>query len=202
MQSHYTIYVVDDDEIHNQSLTRLLIENGYQTRSYLSVDEFLKQTNLIANSILLLDMRMPEKNGIALQKELLERKISLPIIFLSGQSFPNEIVESFRKGAFNFFFKPFDCDELLKAITDAIVYDQMQKESINHTINQKILYERLSEREKEIFKLLCEGLLSKEIAFQLSITPRTVKAHKANIMTKMNATRIQDLVKISFEINK
>lgn len=196
------IYIVDDDEHHRISLKKLLVDYKFNVFDFDSASQFLDQSELVRPAALLLDMRMPLMSGLDLQKSLAEKNIKLPIIFLSGQSFHNEIIDSFRLGAFDFILKPFDCDELIEKITKAIDCDNNHEISTTNKDKIKDLFNKLTNREVEIYKLINEGLMNTEIAETLCITARTVKFHKSQIMQKMNSKTSQDLLKKWIEIHQ
>jgi RNA polymerase sigma factor (sigma-70 family) len=124
-----------------------------------------------------------------------------PIVFLSGQSHPQQIVKGLKKGALDFLFKPFNIEELLQAIDQAIEYDQKQLKRHLKESEIKRNYNSLTPREREVFDLLVEGLMNKEIAERLGTTDATIKVHKARVMEKMQANSLQELVKFYLESN-
>ena len=190
-----SIYIVDDDDHHRQSLKKLLSLSGYIVYDFDSADSFLDFKNISHPCALLLDMRMPEKNGVYLQKKLIESKNQMPIIFVSGQSFAEEIIESMKNGAFDFVLKPFSCDTLLSTIARALELDSNNQASNKQLHEVTRAFNNLTEREKEVYYHLNQGFPSITIAKKLNITPRTVKAHKAQVMCKMDADSLQSLLK-------
>lgn len=140
-------------------------------------------------------MAMPHMTGIQLQQSIIDLDYKTPIIFISGESHPHQIVSGLKKGAINFIFKPFQFEELLNAVSEAIEFDdqQTERESKKTSISQELL--SLTHREEEVFNLLVEGLSNKEIAIRLGTVDATIKAHKGRLMAKMHANSIQDLVK-------
>lgn len=124
-----------------------------------------------------------------------------PIVFLSGQSHPQQIVKGLKKGALDFLFKPFNIEELLQAIDQAIEYDQKQLKRHLKDSEIKRNYNSLTPREREVCGLLVEGLMNKEIAERLGTTDATIKVHKARVMEKMQANSLQELVKFYLESN-
>ena len=136
-----------------------------------------------------------------IENELEKIGFTTPIIFLSGQSHPQEIVKGLKKGALDFLFKPFNLEELLNAIRDALEYDQKQFKRILKVSEIKKNFNTLTPREKEVCALLVEGLMNKEIAERLGTTDATIKVHKARVMEKMRASSLQDLVRYHLELN-
>ena len=189
------IYLIDDDESMRTSLARMLGEVGYQVQEYASATDFLEKSLPLAPAVILLDMQMPDITGLELQKELLSLGRKTPIIFISGQSHPHQIVQALKNGAIDFLFKPFNLEELLQAINEALKFDQRQLKSLTKEIETKKNYALLTPREKEVSALLVKGFLNKEIAEQLGISKATIKVHKARVIEKMQVTSMQDLVK-------
>lgn len=189
------IYVVDDNNSVRTSLARLLITIGYTVENFSSGADFLKSYKPISPAVILLDMAMPQMTGIQLQQSIIDLGYKTPIIFISGESHPHQIVSGLKKGALNFIFKPFQFEELLNAVSEAIDFDdqQTQREIKKTSISQELL--SLTHREEKVFKLLVEGLSNKEIAIRLGTVDATIKAHKGRLMAKMHANSIQDLVK-------
>ena len=189
------IYLIDDDESMRTSLARMLGDVGYQVQEYASATEFLEKSLPLAPAVILLDMQMPDVTGLDLQKQLVGLERKTPIVFISGQSHPHQIVQALKNGAIDFLFKPFNLEELLQAINEALKFDQRQLKSLTKEIETKKNYALLTPREKEVSALLVKGFLNKEIAQQLGISKATIKVHKARVIEKMQVTSMQDLVK-------
>jgi len=189
------IYLIDDDNSMRESLTRMLRDVGYLVEDYASAVKFLETSIPVSPAVILLDMQMPDMTGIELQEKLVKLGRKTPIVFVSGQSHPHQIVQSLKKGAVDFLFKPFNLEELLKAIADAIEFDRRQLKRISLDIETKREYESLTPREREVCTWLVEGLLNKDIAVKLGTTDATIKVHKARVMSKMHVDSVQTLVK-------
>ena len=189
------IYLIDDDESMRTSLGRMLGEVGYQVQEYASATEFLEKSLPLAPAVILLDMQMPDVTCLDLQKQLVGLGRKTPIVFISGQSHPHQIVQALKNGAIDFLFKPFNLEELLQAINEALKFDQRQLKSLTKEVETKKNYALLTPREKEVSALLVKGFLNKEIAQQLGISKATIKVHKARVIEKMQVTSMQDLVK-------
>ena len=189
------IYLIDDDESMRTSLARMLGEVGYQVQEYPSATDFLEKSLPLAPAVILLDMQMPDVTGLDLQKQLVSLGRKTPIVFISGQSHPHQIVQALKNGAIDFLFKPFNLEELLQAINEALKFDQRQLKSLTKEIETKKNYALLTPREKEVSALLVKGFLNKEIAQKLGISKATIKVHKARVIEKMQVTSMQDLVK-------
>ena len=189
------IYLIDDDESMRVSLSRMLRELGYLVEDYSSAATFLQKSIPIAPAVILLDMQMPDMTGLDLQEKLLSLGRKTPIVFVSGQSHPHQIVQGLKKGALDFLFKPFNLEELLKAVADAIAFDGRQLKRVFMDVETTREYESLTPREREVCIWLVKGLLNKDIAVKLGTTDATIKVHKARVMDKMNADSVQVLVK-------
>ena len=189
------IYLIDDDESMRVSLSRMLRELGYLVEDYSSAATFLQKSIPIAPAVILLDMQMPDMTGLDLQEKLLSLGRKTPIVFVSGQSHPHQIVQGLKKGALDFLFKPFNLEELLKAVADAIAFDGRQLKRVSMDVETTREYESLTQREREVCIWLVKGLLNKDIAVKLGTTDATIKVHKARVMDKMHADSVQVLVK-------
>lgn len=196
-----TIYLIDDDDAIRRSLSRMLADVGYDVFDYNSATSFLSNSRVVSPAVILLDMQMPDLSGLELLDCLEKKSSTTPIIFLSGQSHPQQIVKGLKKGALDFLFKPFNLEELLNAIQTALEYDRKQFKRILKTSEIKQNFLLLTPREKEVFFLLVSGLMNKEIAQQLGTTDATIKVHKARVMEKMRAASVQDLVRFHLEMN-
>ena len=189
------IYLIDDEESMRTSLGRMLRELGYLVEDYASASMFLEKSVPVSPAVILLDMQMPDSTGLDLQEKLLKFGLKTPIIFISGQSHPHQIVSGLKKGAVDFLFKPFNLGELLKSIADAIDFDSRQLKRISLDLEATREYVSLTPREREVCGWLVKGLLNKDIALKLGTTDATIKVHKARVMEKMHADSLQNLVK-------
>jgi FixJ family two-component response regulator len=189
------IYLVDDDESMRTSLTRMLREVGYMVEDHSSALTFLEKSIPVSPDVILLDMQMPDMTGLDLQEKLLQLGRKTPIVFVSGQSHPHQIVKGLKKGALDFLFKPFNLEDLLKAVAEAIDFDRRQLKRVSQDVETKKDYANLTPREKEVCSWLVQGLLNKDIAVKLGTTDATIKVHKARVMDKMHVDSVQTLVK-------
>jgi len=196
-----TVYLIDDDNSMRDSLARMLRDVGYSIQDFESATSFLQNSLPVAPAVIVLDMQMPDVSGLDLMERLEKLGRKTPIVFLSGQSHPQQIVKGLKKGALDFLFKPFNIDELLQAIDQALDYDQKQLKRNLKDGEIKRNFSSLTPREKEVCTLLVEGLMNKEIAERLGTTDATIKVHKARVMEKMQAHSLQDLVKFYLESN-
>jgi FixJ family two-component response regulator len=195
------IYLIDDDESMRTSLTRMLREVGYMVEDHSSALTFLEKSIPVSPAVILLDMQMPDMTGLDLQEKLLQLGRKTPIVFVSGQSHPHHIVKGLKKGALDFLFKPFNLEDLLKAVAEAIDFDRRQLKRVSQDVETKKDYANLTPREKEVCSWLVQGLLNKDIAVKLGTTDATIKVHKARVMDKMHVDSVQTLVKKFLESN-
>ena len=173
----------------------MLINYGYSVSVFERPEKFIEESIPVSPAAILLDMRMPTMLGTELQKQLNQLGRNTPIIFISGESMPHEIVTAMKQGAIDFLFKPFNLDDLLKAVASAVEKDkEVFKVTVQSmTVTQR--YESLTPREKQVCALLVDGLMNKDIAVRLGTTDATIKVHKSRVMEKMQADSLQDLVR-------
>ncbi len=195
------IYLIDDDESMRTSLRRMLKDVGYIVEDFSSAATFLEHSLPVAPAVILLDMQMPDMTGLDLQEKLLQLGRKTPIVFVSGQSHPHQIVKGLKQGAMDFLFKPFNLEDLLKAVADALDFDRRQLKRVSKEVETKRDYATLTPREKEVCFWLVKGLLNKDIAIKLGTTDATIKVHKARVMDKMNVESLQILVAKYLESN-
>ena len=195
------IYLIDDDESMRTSLSGMLKDVGYIVEDFSSAVTFLEHSVPVAPAVILLDMQMPDMTGIDLQEKLLQLGRKTPIIFISGQSHPHQIVKSLKRGAVDFLFKPFNLEDLLKAVADALEFDKRQLKRVSKEVETKKDYATLTPREREVCFWLVKGLLNKDIAVKLGTTDATIKVHKARVMDKMHVESVQVLVAKYLESN-
>ena len=189
------IYLIDDDESMRTSLTRMLREVGYMVEDHSSALTFLEKSIPVSPAVILLDMQMPDMTGLDLQEKLLQLGRKTPIVFVSGQSHPHQIVKGLKKGALDFLFKPFNLEDLLKAVAEAIDFDRRQLKRVSQDVETKKDYANLTPREKEVCSWLVQGLLNKDIAVKLGTTDATIKVHKVRVMDEIHVDSLQTLVK-------
>ncbi len=194
--SNSVIFVVDDDDAVRDSLRLLLETQNHQVQTFASGEEFLEQYNPNLVSVLITDVRMPGMSGLQLQEQLIERKATLPIIFITGHGDVNMAVSTMKKGAVDFIEKPFNLDEINPIITRFL--DQAHKQMQEAISQQEIdgLLARLTGREEQVLERIVAGRLNKQIADDLNISIKTVEAHRANIMEKLEVSTVADLMKI------
>src|SRR5216683_4011360 len=197
--SHATpiVFVVDDDVSVRESLEALIRCAGWQPETFASAQEFLSRPRVIAPSCLVLDVSLPDLNGLDLQKRIAVDRIDMPIIFITGYGDVPMTVQAMKAGAVEFLTKPFGDDVLLRAIRHAIV---RSRTSLDHEAEMQALRDRyasLSRREREVMALVVSGLLNRQVGGELGISEITVKAHRGQAMQKMKADSLADLVKMA-----
>ena len=197
MQPEPIIYVIDDDDAVRQSLEFLLKTAGINVRSFESGKAFLEVLPQVHSGCVITDVRMPEITGIDLLKKVKEVNADLPVIVITGHGDISLAVEAMKIGAVDFLEKPFDDDQLLTAVRSALTQeaDTGKRKAELAGIHDKLA--TLSNRERQVLEGLVAGSANKTIAFDLGISPRTVEIYRANLMTKMSANSLSDLVRMA-----
>ena len=188
------VYLVDDEFAVRDSLTLMIESTGQTVRSFESAGAFLNNYDSKHPGCLLLDVRMPSMSGLELQSELLAKEISIPIIFISGHARIPDSAKAFRAGAVDFLEKPFDNEILLERIAEAIKKDIASREQLVEHLKIQNRLDSLTVREQEVLSLIVKGHSNKEMAKMLDISNRTIEAHRARIMEKMQAESLADLM--------
>jgi two-component system, LuxR family, response regulator FixJ len=197
MQPEPTIYVIDDDDAVRQSLEFLLRTAGITVRGFESAKAFLDVLPQINSGCVITDVRMPDMNGIDLLRKIKELGIVIPVIVITGHGDITLAVDAMKIGAADFLEKPFDDDQLLAAVRATLSQDAdaAKRNAELATIQTKLA--ALSNRERQVLDGLVAGKANKTIAFDLGISPRTVEIYRANLMTKMEANSLSDLVRMA-----
>jgi len=197
--SHATpiVFVVDDDISVRESLELLIRFEGWQAETFASAAEFLSRPRVFAPSCLILDVGLPDLNGLELQKRIALDRIDMPIIFITGHGDVPMTVQAMKAGAVEFLTKPFSDDVLLSSIRHAIERSQnaLDQEAELQALRDR--YASLSPREREVMALVVSGLLNKQVGSELDISEITVKAHRGKVMRKMKADSLADLVNMA-----
>lgn len=191
------VAIIDDDEQILKYLAELIRSVGLDVKTFISANEYLESDIFGAPGCMILDVRMPGLNGLDFQARLVEAGIIIPIIFITGHGNISMSVRALKRGAVDFLEKPIEDQVLLDAVHRAVDIDRHARREKNELDVIRNHYDSLTVREREVFNLVVDGLLNKQIAYELEISEKTVKVHRARVMHKMGATSLADLVKMS-----
>jgi len=192
-----TVYVVDDDEAVRDSVQWLLEGKDFRVRCFESAESFLSRYDPREIACLVVDIRMGGMSGIELQDRLIERKSPLPIVFITGHGDVPMAVDTMKKGALDFIQKPFKEDELVAVVERMLDRAKEVFADSQQAASRDALLAKLTSREAQVLERIVAGRLNKQIADDLGISIKTVEAHRANIMEKLNANTVADLLKIA-----
>ena len=192
-----TVFVVDDDTSVRTALKRLIQSLGFKVKTFDSAQAFLKQDPHDGPACLVLDVRMPGMSGIELQQQLTKAGLGMPIIFITGHGNIPMSVQAMKAGAVDFIEKPFEDQKLIDAINLAIKKNNKFRTEHAEIKDLQRRVDSLTPREHEVFILVVSGMLNKQIAFDLGMSEKTVKVHRARVMDKMKAKSLADLVRMA-----
>jgi len=191
------IYIVDDDVSVCRALSLLLKSHGFKVETFMRAKDFLAFKHLKLPSCLVLDIQLPDIDGLVLQDAMAARKLTIPIIFITGHGDIPMSVRAMKAGAIDFLPKPFTKKKLLDAITQAIVKNRAQNKEQAEISKIKRRVRTLSVRELEVFRLVAKGMLSKQIARKRGTALQTIKVHRGRVMHKMQAKTVTELIRFA-----
>ena len=191
------VFVVDDDPAVSVSMKRLIRSLGLEVQTFSSAQDFLRTKRPDAPGCLVLDVRLPDLSGLDLQQELAKANVDLPIVFVTGHADIPMSVRAMKAGAVEFLTKPFREQDLLEAIQHAIGQHRTSRQQRAEISELQQRQDLLTPREREVFPLVASGLLNKQIAHQLGASEKTIKIHRSQLMRKMKANSLADLVRMS-----
>lgn len=192
------VHVVDDEESVRRAISFFLKTSGYAVRTWESGTAFLKEMRHVEAGCILLDVRMPEMDGLEVQQHLNDRGTAMPVIVLTGHGDIAIAVKAMKAGAVDFLEKPFETDVLAESIARAFERLASSKDVVARAAQAEVVLGVLTSRERDVLRGLTQGYPNKTIAYDLGISPRTVEVHRANIMTKLKARSLSEVLRIAF----
>jgi len=199
-QQQAIVFVVDDDVSVRESVELLIKFAGWQPETFASAKDFLARPRISTPCCLVLDVSLPDLNGLELQKLIASERTDMPIIFITGHGDVPMTVQAMKAGAVEFLTKPFDDEVLLGAIRHALKRSAAVLDDQAETTAMRNTYESLTPREQDVMRLVVAGMLNKQIGLKLGISEITVKAHRGKVMQKMKADSVADLVKTAVKL--
>lgn len=195
------IYLVDDDASIRSALAGTLERQGFSVTPYTSAAEFLKHATPVSPAVIVLDMRMPGLSGVELQAELMCHGWTTPVIFISGESLPAQIVQAMKQGVGDFLLKPFSMQDLLAAVDRALEQDRATHTVLIKARAVEKLYVTLTRREREVFDAIIAGKTNKQVAKEDGSAAATIKLHRARVLSKMQVDSVADLISLTSTVD-
>lgn len=200
-QTDAIVFIVDDDVSVRESLEHLIASAGWQPETFASASDFLLRTPPTTPNCLILDVNLPDLSGLEVQTLVASKRREMPIIFITGYGDVPMTVKAMKAGAVEVLTKPYSDETLLAAVSQALERSMQILALVSESRVLQDLHGRLSKREQEVMALVVKGLLNKQIGYQLGISEVTVKVHRGQVMRKMNARSLAELVKIAAKLN-
>lgn len=198
MSDKKLVHVVDDEDSIRRSVGFMLKTSGYLVETWSSGQAFLKEVKHAEEGCVLLDVRMPEIDGLEVQRQLAERGVMMPIVIMTGHGDVSIAIQAMKGGAVDFLEKPFEKAALIGAIEEAFQRIAQASTASARTADAESVLGILTPRERDVLHGLAKGLPNKTIAYDLGISPRTVEVHRANVMTKLQVRSLSDALRIAF----
>lgn len=192
------IHIVDDEDSIRKSVSFMLKTSGYQVETWSSGQAFLKEVKHAEHGCILLDVRMPEIDGLEVQRALAERGVTMPVVIMTGHGDVSIAIRAMKSGAVDFLEKPFEKAALIGAIEEAFERIANATNASARAADAETILGVLTPRERDVLEGLAKGLPNKTIAYDLGISPRTVEVHRANVMTKLDVRSLSDALRIAF----
>lgn len=198
MSDRKLVHIVDDEEAIRRSASFMLKTSGYAVETWANGVAFLKEIRHVSEGCILLDVRMPEMDGLEVQQALLERGVTMPVIMLTGHADVSIAVRAMKAGAVDFLEKPFEKAVLIASIEAAFARMEAAEGAAARSAEAEVVLGILTPREREVLEGLAQGLPNKTIAYDLGISPRTVEVHRANLMAKLDVRSLSDALRLAF----
>ncbi|MBD3732358.1 MAG: response regulator transcription factor [Sphingopyxis sp.] len=198
MSDRKLVHIVDDEEAIRRSASFMLKTSGYAVETWANGVAFLKEIRHVSEGCILLDVRMPEMDGLEVQQALLERGVTMPVIILTGHADVSIAVRAMKAGAVEFLEKPFEKAVLIASIEAAFARMEAAEGAAARSAEAEVVLGILTPREREVLEGLAQGLPNKTIAYDLGISPRTVEVHRANLMAKLEVRSLSDALRLAF----